>query len=380
MCKFHKDVAMAVATDPVTGSVDPLRYSITLCALAKYWIDKYMPDMGYQDGYSNYEMSTSAARTAFAHSGLEQNLRTAREGQAERIEFLRTSVDTVIEQMGLTPDALHLPKKPHKSPRFLDSVMLNIYEGDPKIEWELKDDEDVSNEKHKPLRHVLERIFAVEGYKDAIEASLKSSISNLFIQAPAQINSHLLKAYDNLPKGFRTAFGSCSLHGGGGALTHLAVCGGLNSAIGGFSGAFANAAMWGVAPAVALATTYAEEKYRYNDFNPYKYVLPVALSLAAAYGVSQFVPHEHSTDPRMSWFYGMNAEQRYEELNRQHNRYLMLSPELRKEVDVESARQSMTVPMFMASLEVCGGDLTPKIRAFEQVQVQSGHVISKDLK
>ncbi len=366
MCKFHKDVAIAVATDPVSGSVDPLRYSITLCALAKYWIDKYMPTQGYQDGYSNYEMSTSAARNAFTNSGLKQNLDKARAGQPERITFLRSAVDGVIARMGLTPSQLFLPKRPEKSPHFLDSVMLNIYEGNPKIEWQLKDDESVENKKHKPLRTVLERMFEIEGYKEEIEESLKSSISNLFIQAPSLVNPLLLGAYNRLPTGLRTAFGSCSLHGGGGALTHLVVCGGLNSAIGGFSGVFMNAAMWGVAPAVALATTYAEEKYRFNDFNPYKYIMPVAISLAAAFGVSKFLPHEHSADEKMSWFYGMSAEQRYAELGRQHERYLKLSPSLRQEVEEESSRQDMTVSMFMTSLAVCGGELTPKIIAYER--------------
>jgi hypothetical protein len=371
MCKFHKDVAMAVATDPVSGSVDPLRYSITLCALAKYWIDKYMPDMGYQDGYSNYEMSTETAQAAFTNSGLEQNLEKAREGQTERIAFLRDAVDGVIAERRLTSSQLFLPKRPEKSPHFLDSVMLSIYEGNPKIEWELRDVESVENIKHKPLRTVLECMFGIEGYKEAIEESLKSSISNLFIQAPSLANPHLLAAYDRLPTRLRTAFGSCSLHGGGGALTHLVVCGGLNSAIGGFSGVFMNAAMWGVAPAVALATTYAEEKYRFNDFNPYKYVLPVAISLGVAFGVSKFLPHEHSADEKMSWFYGMNAEQRYIELGRQQERYLKLSPSLRQEVEDESSRQDMTVSMFMVSLDVCGGELTPKIIAYERGQVDA---------
>lgn len=365
MCKFHKDVAIAVATDPHTGSVDPLRYSVTLCAIAKFWIDKYMPDMGYQDGYSNYEMSSKTARQSFENSGLEKDLLRAREGQPDRVEFLRSVADKVIAEMKLTAGSLHLPKRPDKSPHFLDSVMLGIFEGDPQIELVLKKGSDVPNEKHKPLRDVMERLYQEDGYKDALEASLKSSVANLFIQAPELINPQLLKAYDHLPTGFRTAFGSCSLHGGGGALTHLVVCGGLNSAIGGFSGAFMNAAMWGVAPAVALATTYAEEKYRYNDFNPYKYILPVAISLAAAFGVSRFLPHEHSDSERMRWFYSMNAEQRFDELGRQHARFLRLSQPLQKEVELEAARQSMTIPMFMVSLNVCGGNLVPKIAAYE---------------
>lgn len=378
MCKFHKDVAMDVATNQEDGSVDPLRYSITLCALAKYWIDKYMPEMGYQDGYSNYEMSSQAARRAFENSGLEQDLEKARAGQAQRSAFLRRAVDQVIAELALTPSGLHLPKRPDKSPHFLDSVMLGIYEGDPQVEWELKSDSDVTNARHKPLRNVLERFLAMDGVCDALEQSLKSSVSNLFIQAPSQVSPKLLKAYDLFPSKLRTAFGSCSLHGGGGALTHLVVCGGLNSAIGGFSGAFMNAAMWGVAPAVALATTYAEERYRYNDFNPYKYVLPVAISLAAAFGASRFLPHEHSDSDRMQWFYSMTAEQRFDELKRQDVRFQKLSPLLQQEVKEEAARQSMTIPMFMVSLNVCGGALIPKIAAYEMQQYQKNS--GRDLK
>lgn len=368
---------MAVATNPISGSVDPLRYSITLCALAKYWIDKYMPDMGYQDGYSNYEMSTKAAQTAFTHSGLEQNLDKARDGQNERITFLRQVVDNIITDMGLTPSALHLPKHPHTSPHFLDSVMLNIYEGDPKIEWELKSDEAVDNKKHKPLHNVLEHIFAVEGYKEAIEGSLKSSISNLFIQAPSLVNPRLLRTYDCLPTGLRTAFGSCSLHGGGGALTHLVVCGGLNSVIGGFSGVFMNAAMWGIAPAVALATTYAEEKYRYNDFNPYKYILPVAISLGVAFGASRFLPHEHSTDSKLQWFYGANMIERHKLLEQQTIRFNKLSPDLKRDLVDRSGEQKMTKEMFLLFLDTCGGDLTPKIMAYEREQASKvpSHVL-----
>lgn len=62
MCKFHKDVAMSVATSPVTGQFDTVCYSLTLRASAKFWVNKYMPDMGHLDGYSPYELSSDAAQ------------------------------------------------------------------------------------------------------------------------------------------------------------------------------------------------------------------------------------------------------------------------------------------------------------------------------
>lgn len=368
MCKFHKDVAIDVATNPVSGVLCPLRYSITLCALAKFWVDKYMPDMGHLDGYSNYEMSTAATRHSFALSDLEKDPRKVHDGQAERIIFLRGAVDKVIADLGLTPQLLNLPKSPDTSPRFLDQVMLGMYDGEPQHELTIK--ASVDNPKHEPLRHVVEHIYKISGYGHAVEQSLRSNISALVLDAPHKINPHLLSAYNRFPQGLRTAFGSCSLHGGGGALAHVVVCGGLNSAIGGFSGVFMNAAMYAVGPAVALASTYAVERYRLNDFNPYKYVLPVALSLGAAFGVSQFLPHEHSADPKMGWFYNFSPAQRHDELQRQYQRYLGLSESLRQDVDKESARQDMTVAMFMTSLSVCGGDLTPRIAAYERESQQ----------
>ncbi len=365
MCKFHKDVAIAVATDPVTGAVDPLRYSITLVALAKFWVDKYMPDMGHQDGYSNYEMSSAAAQTSFRQSGLEQHLDKAREGQADRVLFLRHAANQIIAEMGLTPESLYLPERPDTAPRFLNTVMLGIYEGNPQIEWMVKDS--VENKKHKPLRDAVARIFEIQGYTETIEESLKSSISNLFIQAPHHVKPKLLAAYDKFPSGLRTAFASCSLHSGGGALAHAVVCGGLNTAIGGLSGTLMNTAMYAVAPVVAVGTTWAVERYQLSDFNPYKYILPVAMSLSAAFAISTILPHEHSADPKMAMFYSLNAQQRYQELDKQYQRYSRLSPELRQGVEQESERQSMTIPMFMVSLDICGGQLTPRIRAYERL-------------
>lgn len=130
-----------------------------------------------------------------------------------------------------------------------------------------------------------------------------------------------------------------------------------------------NAAMWGVAPAVAVATTYAEEKFRFNDFNPYKYVLPVAISLGVAFGVSKFVPHEHSTDPKLQWFYGANMIERHKLLAQQEARFHKLSSELQREVLDRSDDQKMTKEMFLLFLETCGGDLTPRITVYERQQV-----------
>lgn len=364
MCKFHKDVAVAVATNPVTGEFNPLFYSITLGAAASIWVDKYMPDMGDLDGYSDYEMSTSVAQQQFLESRLEKDPQKASAGQNERIEFLRRVTKEIVSEMGITLKDLHLPKRPDKSPRFLGMALDNLYEGDPKVGLTLKSD--IEKLAHKPLRNVLERMFEIPGYQEAIENSMKSSISNLFITAPTRINKNLLKAYQYLPKGMRTAFGACSIHGGGGAVAHLVVCGGLNTAIGGFAAPLANAAMYTVAPIVASGTTLAVQKYKFKSFNPWEYGFAIAVSLGSAWAASQFLPHEHSTDPELQWFYGASMSERNRVLSEQAIRFEKLSVELQREVLREAEKQKMTKEIFLLALNTCGGDLTPRINAYEK--------------
>ena len=362
MCKFHKDVAVAVGTDFHTGVVDPVRYSLALGALARFWVNKYMPTMGHLDGYSNYELSSTKTRQAFESSGLPKDLKSANDGIFERRDFVRSVIDDYIATHQIDREFLNLPKDPYKKPQFLDDACEDIYGGDPSGPLDIKSS--VQNPKHEPLRQAMEYLFKNEGFTEAIDGLLQSSIANLMIDAPHQVHQTGLSIYDRLPFRLRSAFGSCSLHAGGGALAHVVICGGLNTAIGGFSGAFMNAAMYAVAPAVAVGTTYIVE--RKNSFNEYKYVIPVVLSLAAAFGVSKFLPHEHSSDPKMAMFYALDAQQRHAELQRQYQRYLNLSPELRQAVESEAKRQDMTVDMFMVSLEVCGKDLIPRITAYER--------------
>jgi hypothetical protein len=371
MCKFHKDVAVAVATHPESGKFDPVVYSITLCALAKFWVDKYMPDMGYLDGYSYYEMATPVAKEQFSASGLETYLQEQGEGAPERISFLRRVTERIIIGRGLTLESLNLPKHPDSSPRFLDKVMLDIYEGDPQNTLSLK--AEAGQPLYEPMRQVLEAIYRIPNYEQAIEGSLKASIATLFIQAPENVSPAWLDLYRRFPVGLRTSFASCSLHSGGGVVAHAVLCGGLNTAIGGLSTTVMNSAMYAVAPVVAVGTTIAVEKYRLNDFNPYKLIVPVVLSLSAAFAVSKFLPHQHSDDPKMVQFYGLNVEQRHTELQRQYQRYLNLSPELRHSVEKEAKNQEMTISMFMVSLNICGGDLTPRIQAYERLNQSSFH-------
>lgn len=368
MCKFHKDVAAAVAIDPYSGDVDPVRYSLALCALARFWVNKYMPAMGHLDGYSNYELSTDEPRQAFYASGLEQDLVAANDGNADRITFIRSVIDDYITTHRIDGASLNLPTSVSKNSQFLDEANGDIYGGNPAFALDINSS--VKNSKHEPLRVAMETLYQRAGFIEAIEGGLKTSISNLFIDAPRHVNQAGLSIYSRIPSKLRNAFASCSLHGGGGALAHVVVCGGLNLGIGGFSGAFMNAAMYAVGPVVALGTTYATEKYRKNSFNEYKYILPVMLSLAGVFAVSKVMPHEHSTDPSMALFYSLSPAQRHEQLQKDYQRYLKLPVDLQREVDSEASKQKMTVAMFMTSLEVCGGDITPKITAFEKQQLK----------
>jgi|GEM_PF-3223036 len=363
MCKFHQDVAFAVAKNPITGEQNMIQYALVINALAKFWINKYMPDMSHLDGISNYEMATQAAQASFRRSDIQSNSTITQSQRDLYLHQIRVAVDEVIGLQSLSLAKLNLPQNPLRNAYAINQMMVDVYEGDPEVELSIRDE--IKNKKFIPMADALRQLFLQPEFAEKLEALLKNNISTLMVPAPQIINQNILAVYESLPRNLRMAFSSCSLHGGGGALAHIIVCGGLNVTIGGFSGAFMNAAMYAIAPTVAVTTTYAVEKYRANGFNPYKYILPIAISLSAAFGVSKILPHEHSADPRMGWFYSLDTSGRHNQLQKDYQRYLELPSDLRKEVDREASNLKMTVSMFMTSLDVCGGDLVPKIRDFE---------------
>lgn len=144
MCKFHKDVARDVATDPATGQFDAGKYSVALVAMAKFRIEQYMPAMFSCDGFVPAQMLTDASQKAFAASGLAKPVDAIKAYRDANIKFVRdamtrtaTGHDLTLKGLGI-PDNItqdgykHCNKMPAditKSGPFLDEAVVELYDG-----------------------------------------------------------------------------------------------------------------------------------------------------------------------------------------------------------------------------------------------------------
>lgn len=297
MCKFHKDVAREIATDPLTGGFDPLAYSIGLAALARYWIDRYIPEMTNCDGYSNYEMASRAGISAFEKSFLPKDIDSINAYHADTIGDLRAAVKAVIETKGLTLAALNLPKNPVKNTRFLDIAMADIYEGDPAIGLMLRSAAKAPSQ--DPLRNAVSALFAQDGIEEKLQKIQEGSFSKLFLEAPDKINPALLKAYEHIPQGLRSSFKACAMCAGtgtGGALVSHAGCV-LVPVFAGASGSALSAqlmsAMLVTSPVLAAGVTAGIDKLQNKGFSFVKVGASAALGLAIAAGLNATNDHSH---------------------------------------------------------------------------------------
>lgn len=297
MCKFHKDVARDIATDPATGQFNSVAYSIALVALAKFWIDRYMPEMSDCDGYSNYAMAGATGVAAFEKSGLNADLDMIEANRDKFVGFVRDALGKVINEQGLTLQSLNLPKNPIKNSTFLDKAMVEIYDGDPAVELTLKK---VSSEPdHEPLRQAVEAFYAVPGIENALQTMQEGSFARLFIEAREKANPVLLKAYERLPKGLINAFKSCAMCAGTGTgsavLTHAGCV--LVPVFAGASGSALSSQLMSLmlvtSPALAAGVTAGIDRLQGKGFSPVKVGASAALGFAIAFGINANSGHNH---------------------------------------------------------------------------------------
>jgi hypothetical protein len=203
MCKFHKDVARDIATDPVTGTFDPGRFSVALLAMAKYRIEQYMPAMHGCDGFMPASMTTDAARQAFAASGLHSSFEEGRAYRDAHIAALRAAMDRTAAAFDLSMQALNNPDTLtakgyrhcekmgpdiSKAGPFMDEAVVQLFKGydDDAKTWARHDLHLVSTA-HKPefepLRAATEYFLAQPGVEPALHRMFEHSLFRIFEEA-----------------------------------------------------------------------------------------------------------------------------------------------------------------------------------------------------
>lgn len=358
MCKFHQQVANAIAEDPATGKVDTLRYSIALTALSRYWLERRLPGMDYLSGFSNFELAVPAVQSALSMSGMETDLPAI---AARRIGYatdVRAELDDLIEKNALSLQTLNLPQNPLSFKRPLNLMIASLFEGDPAKPLTLVSK--AADPKHEPMRRAIAGLLSRPAVAEKLEQMLDDSVAELITRAPGATNGRLQSIYNSFPRGLRTAFGECAAHGGGGAVLGHAGCAGAMLLSGGAAASVMGPAMYIASPAIAAGLDYYFN-WRVAKVPSFARLAAVGvISVGVAAGVNRLLPHDHEagahthmSSEKAIWFESLPKPLQAEYLGGERAKFLRLTPALQNAVREESARENITPELFLLT---CGGE------------------------
>lgn len=302
MCKFHQDVAVAIATDPVTKVFDARLYAVALVATARHRIEQYMPGQHDLDGNNRYEMASTAGQRAYVASPLKDRTDTG-PFAADDIAALRATLLDVVARHDLSA----LPKRPAA---FLDEASTALYEGyalsgyAPQV---LSLKAQAHKPAFEPLRAATADFLAQPGVTDKLHALFAHSVVRIFNDAKQSVSPALLKAYDSLPGGLRKSFRSCAMCArdgvGGAAVSHVGciviptVAAMTGTAV---SGTFLAATMMITAPLIAIGATWGLDRLRGQKSSPLKLVGSAGIAVAMALAISSLTGgHDHHAGHNM---------------------------------------------------------------------------------
>ncbi len=216
MCKFHKDVAKDIATDPVTGDFNAGRFCVALLAMAHFRIEQKewaMPEMYECDGFNPEELATPQAVAAFARSGLATAEAEIKAYRDDHIGLLHAAMDKAAEGHDLdlaglgVPDMItkdgyrhcaSMPADPRKNGPFMDRAVVDLFAGydDPRTReyatGDLRlisaDDLPADMAAYEPIRAACERFISQPGIMDALRVMFRHSVARLFQSAESDLS------------------------------------------------------------------------------------------------------------------------------------------------------------------------------------------------
>ena len=264
MCKFHKDLARAVATNPDTGEFHAGHYAVALVGMFPR-LEEYIPDMFGCDGFVPKHMAGQEVQDMLntaeklhdyvyhADGSLKslEEVRTAEETfREDHLGFLRAAMLEIAAKHDLSEEGLNFPdfKKqtstgykatccadpdPRENGPFLSVAIVHSYEGyrDEKIpmvafgeEWDgdpeyyaerpltIKDtapNPDVAGINGYNLQPVMDATrdyHAIDGVREVIEEMFCHAVTRIFRSAPDDLANGI---------GFNESFG-CAMCGSAG--------------------------------------------------------------------------------------------------------------------------------------------------------------------
>ncbi len=203
MCKFHKDIARDIATDPVTGEFNAGKYCVALTAMAKFRIEQYMPAMHGCDGFIPAQMTTPEARTALDESGLVKPMAEIIAYRDAHIGTMRAALNLTAQSCDLSLQSLNItdivtkdgykktccaPADPTKNGPFMDEAVVHLFEGydDADKTW-ARGTLSLIKEAHKPqfeaLRMAAEHFTGQPGVVPILRQMFENSLVRVFEDA-----------------------------------------------------------------------------------------------------------------------------------------------------------------------------------------------------
>lgn len=297
MCKFHRDLATEIAIDPKTGLVDEKIYALTLTALAKYWIVRYLPDYGECDGEFRYEMATQRAQDALRDSALNRDIHAIKQHRARTIPEVRGIIANIA---GAFP--VDLPARKAERTRFLDNAYLHVFSGDPAGDYRVSE-RNADDPRYEMLRRSTAALMAMPGVDAMLETMLRGKIVEIFTDAHRTANPTLLRLYESLPQRLQDSFRSCAAcaggAGGGAALGHAGCVAAMGSGFIPVAGAVGSVATLGLSASftAAVVGTWYYLRGRFAEPLQQRIVIGSAIvgtALAGAWHLSADGHHGHA--------------------------------------------------------------------------------------
>ena len=208
MCKFHKDVARDIATDPVTGDFNAGHYAVAMLAMGHFRMEQYMPEMYHADGFVPAELATETAAAALERTKLRSCPHAMQRYHDEVMPAIREAMANTDAVFDLSHEGLSIKPgeitkdgfkatccatpDPTINGPFMDYAVVYLFDGYDDAEKTMATGkltllEESPSPQHEGIRMATEYFIAHDGILPALQQLFEDTVVKIFKDAPAAV-------------------------------------------------------------------------------------------------------------------------------------------------------------------------------------------------